>query len=177
MQRILVGGITGAGKTTMARKISRQLNLPFVEIDRLYHGPGWTERPQFVEDVKILTDQRTWVIDSFGYSIVRDILFSKADTFVWLDYPRWQIMPRVIKRSFQRAYSKEVLWNGNIETFKSFLKPEHPIRWAWSQHGPRRKLISDLIADPSYKYIHVIRLKDIRTAQKWVRDFTVGHQA
>jgi adenylate kinase family enzyme len=171
MQRILVGGISGSGKTTMAKRISTRLNLPFVEIDSLFHGPGWTVRPEFIEDVKHVTDQPAWVIDSYGYSIVRDILLSKADTLIWLDYPRWQIMPRVVRRSFQRAFTKKVLWNGNIETFKSFMQPEHPVRWAWTQHGPRRKLISDLLIDPSYKHIQVIRLKDTRTARKWFRDF------
>jgi adenylate kinase family enzyme len=165
MQRILVGGISGSGKT-----ISTRLNLPFVEIDSLFHGPGWTERPEFVEDVRCLTDEPTWVIDSYGYSCVREILLSKADTLIWLDFPRWQIMPRVVNRSVRRALSKEILWNGNIETFKGFIQPEHPIRWAWSQHAPRRKLIGNLLTNPTYNHIQVIHLKNIRTARIWFRD-------
>ena len=170
MQRILVGGITGSGKTTLAKKISRQLNLPFIEIDSLFHGPGWTKRPEFVEDIKRVTDEPSWVIDSYGYSIVREILLSKADTLIWLDYPRWQVMPRVIKRSIQRAVTKEVLWNGNIETFVNFARSDHPIWWAWSQFGPRRKLMSKLLIDPAYKHLQVIHLKNIRAARKWFRD-------
>jgi adenylate kinase family enzyme len=170
MQKILVGGITGSGKTTMAKGISARLNLPFVEIDGLFHGPGWTKRPEFFEDIKRVTDEPAWVMDSYGYSIVREILLSKADTLIWLDYPRWQIMPRVIKRSIRRAVTKEVLWNGNFETFKNFAQPDHPIRWAWSQFGPRRKLMSNLLSDPAYKHLEVIHLKNIRAAREWFRE-------
>lgn len=51
-QRILVAGTSGSGKTTLAARIGERLHLPHVEIDALFHGPGWTVRPTFETDVR-----------------------------------------------------------------------------------------------------------------------------
>lgn len=52
--RIIVIGTSGAGKTTLAGRISARLGIDHIEIDALYHGPGWTPRPEFLADVRAL---------------------------------------------------------------------------------------------------------------------------
>src|SRR5690606_20822603 len=37
-RRILVAGTSGAGKTTLAGRVSGALGLPYTELDSLYHG-------------------------------------------------------------------------------------------------------------------------------------------
>ena len=54
-RRVLVGGVTGAGKTTLARRIAEILDVPHTELDGLYHGAGWVPRPTFVGDVEAFT--------------------------------------------------------------------------------------------------------------------------
>ncbi len=46
-QRVLVAGTSGAGKTTVARHVALALSVPHVEIDGLFHGPGWSRCPTF----------------------------------------------------------------------------------------------------------------------------------
>ena len=50
--RVLIAGVTGSGKTTLARRVGDVWGLRHVEIDGLFHGPDWTPRPSFLDDVR-----------------------------------------------------------------------------------------------------------------------------
>lgn len=60
-RRVLVAGVSGAGKTTLAARISSAIGAPHTEIDSLYHGPAWVPRESFVRDVESLTSQASWL--------------------------------------------------------------------------------------------------------------------
>jgi hypothetical protein len=164
---VLVGGISGAGKTTLARRIAAHRGLPHIEMDALFHGPGWTERPTFVQDVAELAATEQWVFDSDGYSAVRDALWSRADTLVWLDLPRWQVMQRVVRRSLWRGLRRTELWNGNREGLRAWGESGHPVRWAWSQHAARRQLIAERLGDPRWGHLTVYRLRSAGQVRTW----------
>lgn len=168
MRRVLVGGISGAGKSTLARVLARRLAVPYVELDALHHGPNWTKRPSFETDVAALAAGGCWVVDSLGYPSVRDLLWERADTLVWLDLERAIVLRRVLWRSFARATYDRALWNGNIESFRDWLNPEHPIRWAWSQHGPRRQLVAERLASDRWAHLDVVHLRTPRQAARWL---------
>ncbi len=63
MQRVLVIGVSGSGKSTVARSLATQLHVPLVELDALRHGADWVERPTFVDDVDEATRASAWVTD------------------------------------------------------------------------------------------------------------------
>jgi adenylate kinase family enzyme len=169
VQRVLVGGISGAGKTTMARRLAARHGLPHVELDALFHGPGWVERPTFAADVADVAAGERWVVDSDGYSAVRDVLWARADTLVWLDLPRWQVMLRVVRRTLWRGLLRQELWNGNRESLRSAWGDSgHPVRWAWAQHGARRALLEQRTADPAWSHLEVHRLRSARAARRWL---------
>ena len=65
MPRIAVIGTSGSGKTTVARELARRHGVPYVELDALNHGPGWTETPdeEFQRRVAAVTDGSGWVVD------------------------------------------------------------------------------------------------------------------
>jgi hypothetical protein len=69
MQRVLVVGISGSGKTTVAGSLAARLRVPLVELDALQHGAGWTARPTFAKDVDAATRGSAWVVD---VRLVRD---------------------------------------------------------------------------------------------------------
>lgn len=99
-RRISVVGTSGSGKTTLARQISQQLAIPHIELDAIYHQPNWTETPLeiFRQRVEESLNSESWVVDG-NYSKVRDIVWSRADTVVWLDYTLPLIMKRVVWRT------------------------------------------------------------------------------
>ncbi|WP_329140403.1 AAA family ATPase [Streptomyces sp. NBC_01476] len=170
MRRVLVVGITGAGKTTLARALAGRFALPFHEMDALaFTGPGWQENPRLLEDVARISSGPSWVFDSFGYPAVRDLLWEQADTVVWLDYARPVVMRRVLRRSAVRTLLRRRVFGGNVETAAGWLSPDHPARWAWSQHAHRRTDIAGRCADPRFAPLEVVRLTTPRAAKKWLR--------
>ncbi|MCZ2836746.1 hypothetical protein [Modestobacter sp. VKM Ac-2985] len=84
--RVLVVGTSGAGRTTLAARIGALLDLPHVEIDALFHGPGWEARPSFEDDARRFAAEPTWVTE-WQYEPVRPLLTERADLLVWLDLP------------------------------------------------------------------------------------------
>ncbi|NNE73897.1 MAG: hypothetical protein HKN26_09550 [Acidimicrobiales bacterium] len=164
MQRVVVIGSSGAGKTTLARALSRALELPFTEQDELFHLPGWTERP-LPEFRRIIAETfpagGRWITDG-NYGSVHDILHPRADTFVWLDYERPLIMRRLIARTLRRTVTREELWNGNREPWSNFMRwdPEHNIiRWSWTHFEKYRALYEDHAAGPQWAHATVHRLQ------------------
>ncbi|MEO8330381.1 MAG: shikimate kinase, partial [Candidatus Nanopelagicales bacterium] len=137
MERVIVCGITGCGKSTFAQALAKRQEMPYIEMDALFHGPNWQPIPTFVEDVTAFAEQPRWVVDSHGYKAVRDLLWSRADTAVWLDYSRAVVMRRVLSRSARRAWGSEPIFNDNVERFRDWLDPEHPVQWAWTQYAHR----------------------------------------
>ena len=168
--RVSVVGSSGSGKTTLARQLSSELALPFVELDAVNWQAGWkdlnTHDPdEFVRRVEAAIAPDAWVTDG-NYGRVRPMLWKRATHLVWLDYGREVIMPRVIRRSFHRAFTGQELWpgTGNRERFRDWLGKEHPIRWAWDTFHRRRAQYEAMLAEPGYEHLQVLRLRHPREA-------------
>jgi adenylate kinase family enzyme len=99
MQRILVIGSPGAGKSTLASGLAERLGLPLIHLDREYFGPGWTTptKPEWRERVKVLAARPAWVMDG-NYASTFDIRVPRATAIVWLDLPRWRCLGGVLWR-------------------------------------------------------------------------------
>lgn len=96
MQRILVTGNAGAGKTTLARALAAHLGLPYAGLDRIVWRPGWqpTPTPERRAMEASLASGERWVVDG-----VSDLILHAADTVVFLDYSRRQCFWRVLRRN------------------------------------------------------------------------------
>jgi adenylate kinase family enzyme len=138
--RFSVVGTSGSGKTTLGRALAARLAIPYVELDSIRHQANWVELPdpEFRASVAARVEGERWVIDG-TYVQVRDLVWDRATTIVWLDLPRWQVMLQVVWRSLSRALMGTELWNGNRERWSTLLSAEHPIRWAWRTYHPRRR--------------------------------------
>jgi adenylate kinase family enzyme len=134
--RVVVAGTSGSGKTTLAARIGVLLDLPHVELDALFHGPGWTPRPEFEADVQRFSAAPRWVTE-WQYEPVRALLADRADLLVWLDLSRARVLGQVVIRTLRRRLRRQRLWNGNVEPplWTVLTDPEHIVRWAWRTHG------------------------------------------
>jgi adenylate kinase family enzyme len=158
MQRVLVVGSSGSGKTTLSLALAKRLGVPHVELDALRHGPNWVPRPTFAADVDRHTRAPSWIVDG-NYAAVRDLLWSRADTIVWLDLPRLVVEWQVLRRSFHRWITRAELWNGCREPGPlGWLDQEHPVRWSWSKHAEYRARYAARFADPAWA-AHLVRVR------------------
>jgi len=58
-----------------------------------------------------------------------------------------------------RAFDQTELWAGNREDWRRWLRPSHPIRWAWSTWRERRSLFEELLNREQYRHLAVLRLQ------------------
>lgn len=166
MRRVSLVGTPGSGKTTVGRRLARSLDVPFIELDSIFHQAGWRDLPreEFRQRVTDALVPEGWVVDG-NYQAVLDLVWDRADTVVWLDLPRPLIMRRVIKRSLRRSLTREVLWNGNREPLTNFyrLDPEkNVIRWAWVKHAGYSERYHAAMNDEANSHLRFVRLKTPR---------------
>jgi adenylate kinase family enzyme len=120
-QRIAIVGGSGAGKTTLGRELARRLGGVFVEVDAIQHKAGWQKASaaEIAAGIRLaLEDQASWVIDSTCQRELGDYVSDRADVILWLDMPLALKLARLIRRSWRRVRTREVLWNGNFETWR-----------------------------------------------------------
>ena len=135
----------GIGEDHPGRALARALGAPHVELDSIYHQPGWT--PLGDDEFRPGWRRRPrdrWVVDG-NYSVVRDIVWGSADTVVWFDLPYATVLARTIRRTLRRTATREELWNGNREPFSnlwSFNPEKSIIAWAATRHGVYRRRYS-----------------------------------
>lgn len=166
--RVTVNGTAGSGKSTLARRLGAVLDLPYTEMDSLFHGPGWVPRPDFVENVEAFTSAPRWVCE-FQYDAVRPLLADRADLVVWLDLPVSRVMWRLTTRTLDRRVRRQTLWNGEREAplRTVFTDPENVLRWAWSTRHDARSRAQALVA--SHADLPVVRLRSQGEVERWVR--------
>ena len=137
MQRVLVIGPCGAGKSTAAVELGRLLELPVHHLDRLHWREGWVESSR--EDLlgalaPFLAGER-WLIDgNYGGTMAGRL--DRADTVVYLDYPTrvclWRALVRVWRH---RGQSRPDMAPGCPERFD----PAFFLYILTFRRGPRRR--------------------------------------
>jgi len=167
-RRVLVAGVSGVGKSTLARRIADVWDIPYTEIDALYHGPNWTPRPSFDADVAALVASPAWVSE-WQYSSARPVLAARAELLVWLDLPFRVTLARVIRRTVRRARSRETLWNGNTEPgiWHAFTAPEGIVVWSIRTRRTYRRRVPAL--ERQHPHLVVVRLRSRRQVDDWLR--------
>jgi len=174
MQRISVIGSSASGKTTTARALSERLDLPHLELDAVFHQPGWVPKPDdaFRAEVAEFTDGGRWVVDGNYTSLgVAQLVWPRADTIVWLDPSRPVVMSRVVRRTLRRVITREELWNGNREPWTNLYRttPEdNIIVWAWTRFHHTRRRYEAMLTDGTWAHLDVIRLRTRRERAAFV---------
>jgi adenylate kinase family enzyme len=128
-ERIAIIGPSGSGKSTLARQLGEKLALPVVHLDAHFWNPGWveTERDAWRETVQKLVERERWIIDG-NYSSTMELRLPRAETIIFLDFPRWLCLLRVVRR-----------WLTFRGTTRPDLPPNCPekvdlafLRWIWN---------------------------------------------
>lgn len=180
-QRIVVIGVTGCGKSTLADCLAHKLNLVYIELDALYWKPGWveSEEQEFREKVEMVTRASGWVLAG-NYSKVREIVWPRAEVVVWLDYPFLLVLGRLWKRTWRRWLKNEFLWGTNHEQlwpqFKLWSK-ESLFNWLFQSYGRHKRTYPQLFIDPAYAHLKVCRFYSPIDTENWLNSLDLQPQA
>jgi adenylate kinase family enzyme len=169
--RMVVTGSTGSGKSTLADVLARRFGVPHIELDALYWDPGWKAAAPEVFRARVdaaLPPDSAWIVDG-NYRAVRDLVWSRADTLVWLDYPLPLVFWRLLKRCVWRGARSVELYNGNREElWKHFFTRESLFLWLFKSHHRRSRENVEALARPEYAHLTVYRFRWPRQAQAWL---------
>lgn len=162
-RRIAIVGASGNGKTTLARALASRLGVPHVELDELHHGPNWTEATPEELRARVLERMNGgWVMDGNYARKIGDLVTAEADTVVWLDLPLPVILWRLLRRTLRRILRREVLWNGNRESWRSaFVGGESLFAWTIRQHVKLRRRPPARVD---------VRLRSAREVDRWLAE-------
>ena len=165
MQRILVIGCGGAGKSTLSRQIGERLQLPVLHLDAHYWQPGWIEpnREDWAQTVAALTARDAWVMDG-NYSGTLPMRLAACDRVVFLDLPRWRCLWRVCRRSLTyRGRTRPDMAEGCPERLEwAFFK------WIWQFPRQTRPRLEAMLAQVQGK--QVIRLRSPGEVRGFLRE-------
>lgn len=171
--RICVVGVSGCGKSTLARALSQRLQIPYINNDQLLWMPHWQLRPkpEFAAMADAATQQPSWVFDgNLGSDLADQIVLSRANTVVWLDYPRHLILHRILRRTIRRVAFREKIFSGNVEGFRqSFLSRDSIILWSMTSYERLKKRYTALFDRLNGSAVHLIRQHSPRETDRWVR--------
>jgi adenylate kinase family enzyme len=168
MRRIVVYGVTGAGKSTLARRVGERLGLPCHAIDDLAWEPGWVEVSQAEQRARVqrICAGDEWVIDS-AYAIWVDVPLARADLIVGLDLPRRVSWWRLLRRTLLNIVLRRPLCNGNYETWRnSFLQRDSIIWLHFGSFARKRRRMQAWHDDPNAP--ETVLLRSTAEVERWL---------
>lgn len=170
--RVVVLGVTGSGKTTAGRRIADAIGAKHIELDSLFHGPNWTpaEPDEFRAKISAAIDGvDRWVADGNYTTMTSDILWTRADAIVWLDYPLPLSLVRLLRRTMTRAFRQEELWNGNKESLRQhFASTDSLFVWAFKSRAKQKRTLPERFARPEYADREIVRARTPRQLDRWI---------
>ena len=171
MQRVVVFGTTGSGKSRLAERLAQRTGLRVVELDALFWGPEWQPVPLelFRHRVEREIKDGGWIVVGI-YGQVRDLTWKAADTLIWLDLPFPLVMWRLLGRTIRRALTREDLWGtGNRESLvRSFFSRQSILLWAFKTHRRNRERFAIECAFLA-KDKTIVRLKSAREVERFIQ--------
>lgn len=171
--RILVYGVTGSGKTTMARQIAARTGLPWHEVDNLTWEPGWVTVPADEQRRRIaaICAGERWILDT-AYGSWIEVPLARVELIVALDYPRWRSLGRLIRRTMMRNLDRKPICNGNTESFRQMFSRDSIILWHFQSFARKRDRMRAWAADDSGP--DVVGLTSPAAAQRWLDSLSLA---
>jgi len=165
-KRILIYGVTGSGKTTMATWLSEKTGIPWTEIDNLMWEANWEFVPieEQRERIRAICSQDEWIMDA-AYAKWLEIPLERVQLVIGLDYSRWYSFWQLFKRSIARGIDKKPVCNGNVETIRALLSKDSILLWHFKSFGNKRRRMREWQSSPTN--FDVILLKKPISPERW----------
>ncbi|MBQ7801699.1 MAG: DNA topology modulation protein [Oscillospiraceae bacterium] len=163
MERVIIIGCGGAGKSTLARQLGEKTGLPVVHLDKLFWRPGWVSVPpeEFDQAVREELAKEKWIMDgNFNRTLPERVRY--CDTIIYLDFSRFACLMGVFKRILTtHGKVRPDMGEGCPERFdREFLQ------WVWNFNKNKREDNYRLLNDA--EGVETIVLKNRRAVKKFL---------
>ena len=135
MERIMIIGCPGSGKTTLALALKEKLGLPLIHLNQLWWTGNWENvtREEFDSRLAMAVNLNQWIIDG-NFSRTIEMRLQRCDTLIYLDFDRWACLWGVICRVLRNYGKHRPDMGGNCpERFD----PEF-MKWIWNYNKENR---------------------------------------
>lgn len=166
MERILIIGCGGAGKSTLARQLGKHLGLPIVHLDQIWWAPGnWQhrEREEFDKLVIAELDKPRWIMDG-NFNRTIPMRLAKCDTVIYLDFNRMTCLLSWVGRVIKNwGHARIDMAPG----CKEWFDPEMA-QWIWNFNKQNRENYYRLLNEA--EGIETIVLKNRRMVRRFLKN-------
>ncbi len=125
MERIVIVGPSGAGKTTLARDLNAKLEIKVFHLDRFFWKRNWERRNRYdrmelLERLALANKQ--WIIEgSYLESLEPGLM--EADTIILLEFPPLVCLWRIIRRHYEYPrFSRRDIPDTNLRSDRQISK-------------------------------------------------------
>lgn len=176
MNKIIIIGTTGSGKSTVAQQLSKKLDIPYIQLDFLFWKPNW-EQPtdeEFFSKIEKAIDKPRWVLDG-NYGRTNHLTWKDADTIIWIDFPFWLTFYQNFKRSLTRAIIRKELWEGtgNKESFFRMFSKDSILIWLFKTYSSNISRYEARMVDSAYTHINFHRLRSKKEVASFLKKLSV----
>ena len=164
MERIIIIGCGGAGKSTLARQLGEKLNIPVIHLDKLFWKPGWVEETPEEFDRKLVLEleKPRWIMDG-NFNRTMPWRIGKCDAVIYLDFNRITCLWGVIKRNItNRGKVRPDMGEGCPEKIDWEF-----IRWVWNYNKNKKEHNYRLLNEATHA--ETIVLKNRRAVKRFLK--------
>ena len=155
MERVMIIGCGGSGKTTLARQLGEKTGLPVIHLDQIFWSPGnWQhlDREVFDDLLRQELEKTQWIMDG-NFDRTLPMRLEKCDTVIYLDYNRFVCIFGWLERVIQNWGKTRPDMGPNCS---EWLDPEFA-KWLWTFNQKNRKKYHDLLSQQKDKEIHIFK--------------------
>jgi hypothetical protein len=174
--RYLVIGTSGAGKSTFAKSWRARSGLIYRTGFALLGAWQAVPPEQFRHSVVEATQGACWVADG-NYSAVRDLLWSRATHVVWLNYGRFTVFSRLLRRTLGHGITRKRLSHGNRESLRMafFSKDSVPL-WSLSTYAKNQSKFAALREHGEFAHLQWIEFSEPSEASTFLKAIATSQE-
>lgn len=168
MDRIVILGCGGSGKTHLANQLAALLELPLTHLDAEFYDSHWKPLPQneFGELQRRLVKEQRWLLEG-NYASTLPIRLERATTVIFLDLPAVACLAGIVQRRLRYRGGQHGAGVFDRITWAF-------VRYVWGYRKTMRPKVRRLIAEHG-DHVQLMTLSSRRQTTRFLTTLQAEH--